>query len=122
LAKLTEPFGFLLKPFGARDLKVTLEIALYKHKMERERDRLTEELRQALARVKTLVGLLPICAYCKKIKDDAGYWSQVEAYIMKHSDASFTHGMCPDCFQRVKKEIDSVEKSGCAEHSELAGH
>jgi CheY-like chemotaxis protein len=121
-AKLTEPFGFITKPLRTRDLNIVVEIGLYKHKMELERDRLTEELRQALTEVKTLSGLLPICAYCKKIKDGAGYWSQVEAYIMKHSDASFTHGMCPDCFERVKKEIDSLETSGTSGDSKLAGH
>jgi CheY-like chemotaxis protein len=121
-AKLTEPFGFITKPFEDRDLKVAIEMALYKHQMEQERDRLTEQLRDALANVKTLVGLLPICAYCKKIKDNAGYWSQVEAYIMKNSDASFSHGMCPECFERVKKEIDSIEKTGSAEDSSIAGH
>ena len=121
-AKVTEPFGYIVKPFEPRDLQVAIEMALYKHKMQSERDRLHGELQRALAEVKTLSGLLPICAYCKKIKDGAGYWSQVEAYIMKHSDASFTHGMCPECFERVKKEIDTLDQTGSGENSSLAGH
>lgn len=77
--------------------------------MEAERDRLIVELRQALANVKSLSGLLPICASCKKIRDDQGYWSQVERYVQDHSQATFTHGMCPDCakvyFPGLKKEV-----------------
>lgn len=65
--------------------------------LEAERERMIAELRQALAEVKTLSGLLPICASCKKIRDDQGYWNQIEQYIQQHSGAEFTHGLCPDC-------------------------
>jgi len=64
---------------------------------ELERERLILELKQALAEVKALSGLLPICSYCKNIRDDQGYWNQIEAYISTHSDAHFTHGICPEC-------------------------
>ena len=63
------------------------------------------ELQEALAKVKTLSGLLPICAGCKKIRDDQGYWQQVELYIQSHSDAKFTHGLCPDCCTRLYPEV-----------------
>ncbi|HOV98670.1 MAG TPA: PAS domain-containing protein [Bacteroidota bacterium] len=66
-------------------------------KVEQEREALIEELQHALASVKTLNGLLPICANCKKIRDDKGYWQAVENYVMNHSDATFTHGLCPEC-------------------------
>lgn len=66
-------------------------------KVEQEREALIDELQEALASVKTLKGLLPICANCKKIRNDKGYWEVVESYVMKHSDATFTHGLCPDC-------------------------
>jgi len=66
-------------------------------RLEDEQIRLIGELQTALAKIKTLHGLIPICASCKKIRDDAGYWQQVEKYISAHSDASFTHGICPDC-------------------------
>ena len=66
-------------------------------KAERERERLVEEQQRLLGEVKTLSGLLPICSYCKKIRDDNGYWNQIEDYIGKHSSANFTHSVCPDC-------------------------
>jgi hypothetical protein len=68
-----------------------------------------QELRAALAQVKTLSGLLPICSNCKKIRDDEGYWQQVEIYISDHSEAEFSHGLCPDCMQALYP--DSYEKS-----------
>jgi GAF domain-containing protein len=61
------------------------------------------ELRKALATIKTLRGLLPICSYCKKIRNDEGYWNSVESYISAHSDARLTHGICPDCYEEVQK-------------------
>jgi CheY-like chemotaxis protein len=96
-AKTTEPFGYLLKPFDTRVVQTTIEMALYKHHMEQERAHLLRQLQAALTNIKTLQGLLPICAACKKIRDDQGYWHQVEEYISHHSDAEFTHGICPDC-------------------------
>jgi PAS domain S-box-containing protein len=68
---------------------------------EAERERLITELQDALGKVKLLSGLLPICSSCKKIRDDKGYWTQLEAYIQQHSDAHFTHGICPDCAKRL---------------------
>ena len=62
-----------------------------------EREKLIAELREALDNIKTLRGLVPICANCKKIRDDKGYWQQVEVYVRDHSEATFTHGLCPEC-------------------------
>jgi PAS domain S-box-containing protein len=64
---------------------------------ERERERMVQELQRLLGEVKTLTGLLPICAYCKKIRDDKGLWNKLEDYLGKHSTANFTHSVCPDC-------------------------
>ena len=64
---------------------------------EAERERLVAELQNAMAEVKILGGLIPICAWCKKIRDDQGYWTQLEGYIQSHSEARFTHGICPEC-------------------------
>jgi len=69
-------------------------------RMEEEREKLIRELQDALANIKTLHGLLPICSYCKKIRDDKGYWNQIESYIQDHSGAEFTHGMCPECLKK----------------------
>jgi len=65
---------------------------------------LIHDLQHALSEVKTLSGLLPICSSCKKIRDDKGYWNQIEAYIRAHSNADFTHGICPQCAQRLYPE------------------
>jgi PAS domain S-box-containing protein len=66
-----------------------------------EREQMIEELQASLANVKTLRGLIPICASCKKIRDDKGYWSQVEVYVRDHSEAEFSHGICPDCMKKL---------------------
>ena len=73
---------------------------------EVERDRLIQDLQKSLANVKSLSGLLPICAGCKKIRDDKGYWSQVESYVQKHSEATFTHSLCPDCVKKYFPDLD----------------
>jgi PAS domain S-box-containing protein len=74
-------------------------------RVEEERERLISELREALAKVKTLSGLLPICASCKKIRDDKGYWNQIEAYIRAHSEVEFSHGICPECKKKLYPEL-----------------
>lgn len=72
---------------------------------EAEQATLISELRDALQKIKTLKGLLPICAWCKKVRDDQGYWKGVEKYIEEHSAASFTHGICPDCLRKNDPEL-----------------
>ncbi len=72
---------------------------------EEERERLIANLKEALTKVKTLSGLIPICASCKKIRDDKGFWKQVEIYISEHSDADFSHGICPDCYEKATRSI-----------------
>ncbi|MBI5216553.1 MAG: PAS domain S-box protein [Ignavibacteriae bacterium] len=72
---------------------------------EQEREKLLADLQEAFANIKTLKGLIPICASCKKIRDDKGFWQQVEGYIMEHSDASFSHGICPGCIEKLYPEI-----------------
>jgi hypothetical protein len=73
---------------------------------EREKAEKIEQLKQALNEVKTLRGILPICASCKKIRDDEGYWNQIEGYIQKHSDAQFSHGVCPECVKKLYPDLD----------------
>ena len=77
--------------------------------MEREQENLIVALTKAVANIKSLHGLLPICANCKKIRDDTGYWHQVEAYVRDHTEADFTHGVCPDCVEAYRREMGNVE-------------
>jgi PAS domain S-box-containing protein len=81
----------------ARDITV-------RKRLEEEREKLIVELQEAVANIKTLRGMLPICASCKKIRDDKGYWTQIEAYVSKHSEAEFTHGICPECAKKLYPE------------------
>ncbi|UCG80462.1 MAG: PAS domain S-box protein [Desulfobacterales bacterium] len=81
-----------------------VDITKQKH-AEQEREKLVHELQDALAEVRTLSGLLPICASCKKIRDDKGYWRQLEAYIRDHSEAEFSHSICPECKRRIYSEL-----------------
>jgi CheY-like chemotaxis protein len=107
-ARITGPFGYVLKPFEERELHMAIEIALYRKETEARLESLNSKLQTALDEVKTLSGLLPICAWCKKIRDDAGYWQQIENYIKAHSDAQFTHSICPDCYNQVaEKQVNS---------------
>jgi len=74
---------------------------------DEEKSKVIKELQKALERVKTLSGMLPICASCKKIRDDRGYWNKIEAYIEKHSEAEFSHGICPECARKLYPEYFS---------------
>ncbi|MBI4955415.1 MAG: hypothetical protein HY908_25560 [Myxococcales bacterium] len=75
-------------------------------------ERLVSELREALKRVRTLSGLVPICAHCKKIRSDTGYWERIERYITEHTGAQFTHGICPDCAEQHFPELFERSASG----------
>jgi len=120
-AQLTEPYGYILKPCRTADLRISVEMSLQRHRAEQERERLVQRFHEVLASVKTLTGRLSICCYCKKIRDEAGNWPEVETYVMEHSHACFTHGMCPDCFDRVKKRIEAIEEVGVASGSVVLG-
>lgn len=82
-----------------------------RHRSDTQRMQLMRDLELEQAEVKTLRGLLPICACCKGIRDDAGYWHGVEAYISAHSEATFTHGYCPACEREALAEIGHAAKS-----------
>jgi AmiR/NasT family two-component response regulator len=100
--------AYLVKPPQAGDMDrlITIAMARFGDMMELRRlnaelQARNAELQEALAKVKTLSGLLPICASCKKIRDDQGYWRQIEEYIRDHSEADFSHGICPDCKKKL---------------------
>lgn len=86
------------------------EIRVRKH-AESRMEEVIVDLKKALADVKTLEGLVPICAHCKKIRDDKGYWNQLEIYLSRHSDLEFTHGLCPDCATMYLDEFDRDKDS-----------
>lgn len=106
-----EELGIQLVQGGAQDYLVkgqvdglllfrTLRYAIERKQAEVERETLILDLQNALAQVKTLSGMLPICSGCKKIRDDQGYWKRIETYISEHSEAQFSHGICPDCAKK----------------------
>jgi len=76
-----------------------------------EREELIGELQQALSKIHAMKGLLPICSYCKKIRDDKGYWEQIETYITQHSEAEFTHGLCPECAEKIGQNKNSLNET-----------
>jgi DNA-binding response OmpR family regulator len=94
---------YITKPFEPSELRARLQAGARIVELQNNLADRVRELESALTRVKQLHGLLPICAYCKKIRDDHNYWQQVEAYITSHSEAQFSHGICPDCHERVVK-------------------
>jgi AmiR/NasT family two-component response regulator len=96
--------AYLTKPPRPGELERAIIIALARHADMLELRRLNKELEQALNKVKVLSGMLPICASCKKIRDDKGYWQQIELYIRDHSEAEFSHGICPECVKKLYPE------------------
>jgi CheY-like chemotaxis protein len=104
-AKLTKPYGYLPKPCSKVTVATTIEMALYKSNAEQERERLLTELEEAMTRVKLLSGLLPVCASCKNIRNEMGHWQKIEAYISEHSEAEFSHGVCPECTHKLYPEV-----------------
>jgi hypothetical protein len=98
--------------FRVRFLAIFLVCSIFAYVIEGLRERfegesqaLIGQLETALSEVKTLKGLLPMCANCKKVRDDTGYWNQIESYLQDHADASFTHSVCPDCLQELYPEF-----------------
>jgi PAS domain S-box-containing protein len=78
--------------------------------VENEREKLIKQLQGALAEVKRLSGLLPICSHCKKIRDDKGYWNRLESYLQEHSDAEFSHSVCPECAKKYYPDYNLYEE------------
>ena len=92
---------YLTKPFDSGELRARVEVGRRMVEMQAALAARMEELHQAFDQIKTLRGIVPICAGCKKIRDDQGYWDQVEVYVSNHTEAQFSHGICPDCMKRL---------------------
>jgi CheY-like chemotaxis protein len=103
--------SYLMKPPTPQEIRRGVTIAMARHhdlmqvtQLNKDLQERTEDLEKALAEIKALRGILPICAHCKNIRNDEGYWEKVESYIEKHSDVLFTHGFCPDCQKKFYGE------------------
>lgn len=92
---------YVTKPFDREELRARVQVGQRVIELQRSLAARVRELEEALAEVKQLRGLLPICSYCKKIRDDRNYWQQVETYLGRHSEVRFSHGICPDCWETV---------------------
>ncbi len=110
---------YVVKPIDSGKLSAALEkcaeIIEYRRALKQyfaERERLITDLQKALSEIKTLRGILPICASCKKIRDDEGSWKQMESYIRDHSEAQFSHGLCPECAEKAREELKELKKRG----------
>ena len=97
---------YVSKPFDPRELLARVAVGRRMVELQEMLAARIEELGQALEEIKTLRGILPICANCKKIRDDHGYWQQVEVYVHDHTDAQFSHGLCPECIHKLYPDMD----------------
>lgn len=94
---------YIVKPFNRTELLARVGIGAQMVGLQRSLTQHIAELEDALKRVKQLSGLLPICSYCKRVRDDSNYWQQVESYVMHHSEAQFSHSICPSCYETIVK-------------------
>jgi sigma-B regulation protein RsbU (phosphoserine phosphatase) len=99
---------YIIKPFDPEELRARVAVGVRVLGLQQKLAERVAELQTALSNVKQLRGLLPICSYCKRIRGDDQYWTQVEGYIARHSDAQFSHGICPACFEAVSAELDNT--------------
>jgi sigma-B regulation protein RsbU (phosphoserine phosphatase) len=93
---------YITKPFDREELRARLRAGCRIVELQLSLAERMAELQESLARIKQLAGLLPMCAWCKKVRDDQNYWQEVECYVASHSEARFTHGICPACTEKVK--------------------
>jgi phosphoserine phosphatase RsbU/P len=103
---------YIVKPFDPEELRARVAVGIRVLSLQQKLAERVADLETALANVKQLRGLLPICSYCKRIRGDDQYWQQVEGYISEHSDAQFSHGICPSCFATISAELDNVTGEG----------
>ncbi len=102
---IEKPFELIFLDLDKVNKRLKQEIEV-RTKIQCENENLIDELKQALEEIKTLTGVIPICAYCKKIRDEKGAWDRMEAYISAHSEAQFSHGICPECYEKEMERLD----------------
>jgi response regulator RpfG family c-di-GMP phosphodiesterase len=103
---------YVTKPFDRAELRARIAAGVRIVEAERALAEKVRELEDATGQVKTLRGLLPLCAWCRKVRSDEGYWQQIEVYVSEHSGAEFSHGMCPQCAKEMDAELDEVASRG----------
>lgn len=103
---------YIVKPIEPGELRARIQAGIRIVEMQERLDRKIGELQAALSQIRTLEGILPICAHCKKIRDDRGAWEQVEVYVRNHSEAQFSHSVCPDCMQEHYPDLMGDEGRG----------
>jgi len=102
---------YIVKPYDIEELQVRISVGRKVVDLQALLAGRITELQVALTQIKTLQGILPICMYCKKIRDDKQYWQQVESYVSTHTEAHFSHGICPDCYKKyMQPELDKLKK------------
>ena len=106
---------YIVKPFDTDELRARIAVGTRVLALQEKLAERVEELQAALSNVKQLRGLLPICSYCKRIRGDDSYWQQVEGYIAAHSNAQFSHGICPTCYAAISAELDEMTKNRARE-------
>jgi DNA-binding response OmpR family regulator len=99
---------YIAKPFDPSELEARVRVGERMVKLQRSLAARVAELEVALAHVQRLQGLLPICSYCKKVRNETNYWEQVDSYLMSHSDVQLTHGICPQCMETMMKQLDEA--------------
>ena len=99
---------YVTKPFDPVELEARVRVGQRMVKLQRSLAARVTEVEAALAHVQRLQGLLPICSYCKKVRNEANYWEQVESYFTTHSDLDFTHSICPQCTEKMLREVDAL--------------
>ena len=102
---------YIIKPFDPEELRARVAVGVRVLGLQQKLGERVAELQAALSNVKKLHGLLPICSYCKRIRGDDQYWQQVEGYIAEHSEAQFSHGICPACYATVSAELDEISRN-----------
>ena len=105
---------YLTKPFHREELRVRVAVGVQMLTLQKTLAERVQELEAALSQVKQLQGMLPICSYCKKVRDDQNYWQKVESYISDHTDVQFSHGICPDCYEHMTRELKEQKQTGDA--------
>ena len=102
---------YIIKPFEQNELQARIRVGCRVLQLQEKLANRIKDLQDSLQHIKTLQGIIPICSYCKKIRDDQNYWEEVEEYVAKHSNADFSHSVCPECYAKhITPELEKFKK------------